>query len=117
MRHVKAVILRVRGFEPPPLLLFRFRYGVVGNMSGSHPVASGSIPGIGLSIEKFLVLLAQLAEHPLNILAFLAQSAERCANNFSLVLGSRERFVWKRNGRRFDPGRKLSILFLILMTL
>ena len=84
-----------------------FRYGVVGNMSGSHPVASGSIPGIGLSIEKFLVLLAQLAEHPLNILAFLAQSAERCANNFSLVLGSRERFVWKRNGRRFDPGRKL----------
>ena len=23
------------------------RYGVVGNMSGSHPVASGSIPGIG----------------------------------------------------------------------
>ena len=85
----------------------RFRYGVVGNMSGSHPVASGSIPGIGLSIEKFLVLLAQLAEHPLNILAFLAQSAERCANNFSLVLGPRERFVWKRNGRRFDPGRKL----------
>ena len=48
MRHVKAVILRVRGFEPPPLLLFRFRYGVVGNMSGFHPVASGSIPGIGL---------------------------------------------------------------------
>ena len=27
---------------------FCFRYGVVGNMSGSHPVASGSIPGIGL---------------------------------------------------------------------
>jgi hypothetical protein len=24
------------------------RYGVVGNMSGFHPVASGSIPGIGL---------------------------------------------------------------------
>ena len=90
------------------LILF-FRYGVVGNMSGSHPVASGSIPGIGLSIEKFLVLLAQLAEHPLNILAFLAQSAERCANNFSLVLGPRERFVWKRNGRRFDPGRKLQV--------
>ena len=112
MRHVKAVILRVRGFEPPPLLLFRFRYGVVGNMSGFHPVASGSIPGIGLSIEKFLVLLAQLAEHPLNILAFLAQSAERCANNFSLVLGPRERFVWKRNGRRFDPGRKLSLFVL-----
>ena len=27
---------------------FPLRYGVVGNMSGSHPVASGSIPGIGL---------------------------------------------------------------------
>ena len=27
---------------------FFIRYGVVGNMSGSHPVASGSIPGIGL---------------------------------------------------------------------
>ena len=34
-------------------------------MSGSHPVASGSIPGIGFLL--FLVLLAQLAEHPLNI--------------------------------------------------
>ena len=64
-------------------------------MSGSHPVASGSIPGIGCLI-----------------VAFLAQSAERCANNFSLVLGSRERFVWKRNGRRFDPGRKLSLFVL-----
>ena len=52
-------------------------------MSGSHPVASGSIPGIGYIILEVLVLLAQLAEHPLNILAFLAQSAERCANNFS----------------------------------
>ena len=60
-------------------------------MSGSHPVASGSIPGIGL--DK----------------AFLAQSAERCANNFSLDSGPRERFVWKRNGRRFDPGRKLQV--------
>ena len=68
----------------------RFRYGVVGNMSGSHPVASGSIPGIGCLL-----------------FAFLAQSAERCANNFSLDSGPRERFVWKRNGRRFDPGRKL----------
>ena len=62
-------------------------------MSGSHPVASGSIPGIGYIILEVLVLLAQLAEHPLNILAFLAQSAERCANNFSplfvdLVRGS-----------------------------
>jgi hypothetical protein len=50
MRHVQVVILRVRGFEPPLLLCSRFRfflrYGVVGNMSGSHPVASGSIPGI-----------------------------------------------------------------------
>jgi hypothetical protein len=34
-------------------------------MSGSHPVASGSIPGIGW--VSSLVLLAQLAEHPLNI--------------------------------------------------
>ena len=81
-------------------------------MSGSHPVASGSIPGIGYIILEVLVLLAQLAEHPLNILAFLAQSAERCANNFSplfvdLVRGS----LRKRNGRRFDPGRKL-FLFL-----
>jgi hypothetical protein len=33
-------------------------------MSGSHPVASGSIPGIGFSI---CVLLAHLAEHPLNM--------------------------------------------------
>ena len=30
-----------------------FRYGVVGNMSGSHPVASGSIPGIGLACAFF----------------------------------------------------------------
>jgi hypothetical protein len=35
-------------------------------MSGSHPVASGSIPGIGCA-KSFCVLLAQLAEHPLNI--------------------------------------------------
>ena len=48
----------------PTLGSFLFRYGVVGNMSGSHPVASGSIPGIGWFT---LVLLAQLAEHPLNI--------------------------------------------------
>ena len=60
---------------------FGFRYGVVGNMSGSHPVASGSIPGIG-----WLVLLAQLAEHPLNMMAFLAQSVEHCANNFSKTI-------------------------------
>ena len=59
-------------------------------MSGFHPVASGSIPGI----EFFLLL---------EFLAFLAQSAERCANNFSL---SRIDFRL-RNGRRFDPGRKL----------
>ena len=51
---------RTRLFRP----VFVVRYGVVGNMSGSHPVASGSIPGIGL------VLLAQLAEHPLNISYF-----------------------------------------------
>ena len=31
---------------------FLIRYGVVGNMSGSHPVASGSIPGIGYIILK-----------------------------------------------------------------
>ena len=59
-------------------------------MSGSHPVASGSIPGIGCLL-----------------FAFLAQSAERCANNFSLS-ESRKRFSRKRNGRRFDPGRKLT---------
>ena len=48
-------------------------------MSGFHPVASGSIPGIGFSVvgirgrssvqsaqRTFCVLLAQLAEHPLN---------------------------------------------------
>ena len=34
---------RVR-FSPSSLCL---RYGVVGNMSGFHPVASGSIPGSG----------------------------------------------------------------------
>ena len=34
---------RTRLFRP----VFVVRYGVVGNMSGSHPVASGSIPGIG----------------------------------------------------------------------
>ena len=95
MRHVQVVVLRVRGFEPPPLLVsFCFRYGVVGNMSGSHPVASGSIPGIGCLL-----------------FAFLAQSAERCANNFSLS-ESRKRFSRKRNGRRFDPGRKLSLFVL-----
>jgi hypothetical protein len=54
----------------PENLGFRFifvRYGVVGNMSGSHPVASGSIPGIGCAKFLLCVLLAQLAEHPLNI--------------------------------------------------
>ena len=40
----------------------------------------------------------------MEILAFLAQSAERCANNFSL---SRIDDFRLRNGRRFDPGRKL----------
>ena len=35
------------GFEPHVGLFLFVRYGVVGNMSGSHPVASGSIPGIG----------------------------------------------------------------------
>ena len=39
------------GVRTPPsssfVIGFGFlRYGVVGNMSGSHPVASGSIPGI-----------------------------------------------------------------------
>ena len=34
------------GFDPQREL-FHVRYGVVGNMSGFHPVASGSIPGIG----------------------------------------------------------------------
>ena len=55
------------GFEPHVGLLFR--YGVVGNMSGSHPVASGSIPGIGcdcwLSFSFFLIIwgyVAQLGE-------------------------------------------------------
>ena len=40
----------------------------------------------------------------MEFLAFLAQSAERCANNFSL---SRIDDFRLRNGRRFDPGRKL----------
>lgn len=39
-----------RSIRPENSLLFCFvRYGVVGNMSGSHPVASGSIPDIGSS--------------------------------------------------------------------
>ena len=38
---------RVR-FSPSSFVCFFLRRGVVGNMSGSHPVASGSIPGIGL---------------------------------------------------------------------
>jgi hypothetical protein len=55
-----------RSIRPENSSLYSFvRYGVVGNMSGSHPVASGSIPGIGWVAS--LVLLAQLAEHPLNI--------------------------------------------------
>ena len=58
-----------RAFNPPRELFCLIRYGVVGNMSGSHPVASGSIPGIGL------VLLAQLAEHPLNIFCFCLTGA------------------------------------------
>ena len=66
MRLVQVQVLRVREFDSRPLLCF-IRYGVVGNMSGSHPVASGSIPGIGLITERWSrVLLAQLAEHPLN---------------------------------------------------
>jgi hypothetical protein len=37
-----------RSIRPENSSLYSFvRYGVVGNMSGSHPVASGSIPGIG----------------------------------------------------------------------
>ena len=56
-----------RSIRPENSFFWFIRYGVVGNMSGSHPVASGSIPGIGLQKKK--VLLAQLAEHPLNKLA------------------------------------------------
>ena len=41
------------GFDPLRELVLVFRYGVVGNMSGSHPVASGSIPGIGLVASSF----------------------------------------------------------------
>ena len=47
-----------RGFDPRVGLVL-IRYGVVGNMSGSHPVASGSIPGIGF---LWLASLAQLVE-------------------------------------------------------
>ena len=46
MRLVQVQVLRVREFDSRPLL-FLFRRGVVGNMSGFHPVASGSIPGSG----------------------------------------------------------------------
>ena len=35
-----------------PTLGCSLRYGVVGNMSGSHPVASGSIPGIGCDFAR-----------------------------------------------------------------
>ena len=47
MRLVQVQVLRVREFDSRPLLVSCLRYGVVGNMSGFHPVASGSIPGIG----------------------------------------------------------------------
>ena len=53
---VKCVWLRPKslGFAgSTPALFFFFRCGVVGNMSGFHPVASGSIPGSGF----FLVLV------------------------------------------------------------
>ncbi len=77
MRYVQVVVLRVRGFETPPLLPC-IRYGVVGNMSGSHPVASGSIPGIGyagfaggrgIDTPKLhsMGALAQMVERPLSI--------------------------------------------------
>jgi hypothetical protein len=50
MRLVQVQVLRVREFDSRPLLSFSWlRYGVVGNMSGFHPVASGSIPGSGSS--------------------------------------------------------------------
>ena len=39
---------KAQGSIPCENCLSFIRYGVVGNMSGSHPVASGSIPGIGL---------------------------------------------------------------------
>ena len=75
MRHVQVVVLRVRGFEPPPLLVsFCFRYGVVGNMSGFHPVASGSIPGIGSFVK---LLQVRLEEFFSCFSALLAQLAER----------------------------------------
>jgi len=46
----KTLNLGVAG-STPALGFFLFRYGVVGNMSGFHPVASGSIPGIGFEGE------------------------------------------------------------------
>ena len=55
------------------LILF-FRYGVVGNMSGSHPVASGSIPGIGSFVK---LLQVRLEEFFSCFSALLAQLAER----------------------------------------
>ena len=59
MRLVQVQVLRVREFDSRPLLQI-IRYGVVGNMSGSHPVASGSIPGIGFFFLLFFFgVLAQ----------------------------------------------------------
>ena len=66
MRLVQVQVLRVREFDSRPLLSLFIRCGVVGNMSGFHPVASGSIPGSG-----FVILC----------LAPLAQSVERETSN------------------------------------
>ena len=52
------------GFASSILALFSFcfRRGVVGNMSGFHPVASGSIPGSGFSFFVSCAPLAQSVE-------------------------------------------------------
>ena len=77
---------------PPSSFCLDLRYGVVGNMSGSHPVASGSIPGIGyflLSLREvggsippssnplLMGALAQMVERPLSMFIFWGVIAQR----------------------------------------
>jgi hypothetical protein len=85
MRLVQVQVLRVREFDSRPLLSC-LRYGVVGNMSGFHPVASGSIPGSGCFGESAAPLAQSVERETSNLEA--AGSSPARGFSFSKLLQS-----------------------------
>jgi hypothetical protein len=77
--------------------------GLTGAMVARLPTEQevvGSSPTLGFVYGVFGLQSVKIRHTSFCFPAFLAQSAERCANNFS-------KQSLQRSGRRFDPGRKL----------